>query len=138
MRRPSPYLLIPLFLFFTVVPAQAQSLNFGRTAVLGENEVIVGQPQNQGAPGAVHIFHRGLDGDTWSADAKLTASDGASGDEFGSSLAISRNTLLVGAPAQDSAQGAVYVFQEDNASGGWIEAARLAAGDGAKSDNLFE
>ncbi len=136
MRRRSPYLFIPLFLFFTVVPTQAQSLNFGRTAVLGENEVIVGQPQNQGAPGAVHIFHRGLDGDTWSADAKLTASDGASGDEFGSSLAISRNTLLVGAPAQDSAQGAVYVFQEDNASGGWIEAARLAAGDGAKSDNF--
>ena len=136
MRRPSPYLLIPLFLFFTVVPAQAQNLNFGRTAVLGENEVIVGQPQNQGAPGAVHIFHRGLDGDTWSADAKLTASDGASGDGFGSSLAINKNILLVGAPSQDSALGAVYVFQEDAASGGWTEAARLAAGDGAKRDNF--
>jgi len=56
-------------------------------------------------------------GSTW-ADAtqaaKLTASDAASGDRFASSVAISGNTAVAGAPGATASgnflQGAAYVF----------------------------
>ena len=41
---------------------------------------------------------------------KLTASDAALGDFFGSSVAISGGTLLVGDPFKDGNRGATYVF----------------------------
>ena len=39
----------------------------------------------------------------------MTASDAALGELFGSSVAISRDTLLVGAPFKDGNRGATYV-----------------------------
>ena len=41
---------------------------------------------------------------------KLTASDAALGDFFGSSVDISGDTLLVGDPFKDGNRGATYVF----------------------------
>ena len=38
----------------------------------------------------------------WTEQAKLTSSDGAEGDNFGNSVAISGKTALVGAPLVDS------------------------------------
>jgi hypothetical protein len=53
----------------------------------------------------------------WSQQQKLTASDGAAGDEFGSAIALSSdgNTVLAGAPDKTVGQnyyrqGAAYVF----------------------------
>ena len=68
--------------------------------------------------------------------AELTASDGAVGDNFGLSVALSGDTALVGAFGRDVAgksnQGAAWVFVR---SGGvWIEQAQLTASDGAAGD----
>ena len=41
---------------------------------------------------------------------KLTASDGVSNGEFGSSVSISGDTLLVGAPGKYGGKGAAYAF----------------------------
>jgi hypothetical protein len=41
---------------------------------------------------------------------ELTASDGARGDEFGYSVAVSGNTAIIGAAYKNSYQGATYVF----------------------------
>ena len=53
---------------------------------------------------------------------KLTASDGASGDEFGSSVSVNGNTTVVGAPdasvGGNSQQGAAYVFDTTSPSPG--------------------
>jgi MYXO-CTERM domain-containing protein len=47
--------------------------------------------------------------------AKLTASDGKASDEFGYSVAVSGDKVVVGAPLADisdqTEQGAAYVFQ---------------------------
>ena len=56
----------------------------------------------------VYVFT--LMGETWTDDKKLTESDGASGHEFGSSVAISRYTLIVGAYYKYGYRGAAYVF----------------------------
>ncbi len=74
--------------------------------------------------GAAYVFVRS--GTTWSQQAYLKAPNAGSGDEFGSTIAISGDTIAVGAPYESSAQaiittiassdnsasesGAVYVF----------------------------
>ena len=74
--------------------------------------------------------------------AKLTASDKAAGDFLGSSVAVSGNTIVVGAPGSywpgsptakaTKNPGAVYVFQKG--ASGWAnmtQTAKLTASDGA-------
>jgi hypothetical protein len=74
--------------------------------------------------------------------AELTASNGATGDELGTSVAISGSTVVAGAPLRTVGsnvdQGVVYVFTEA-AFGGWTNAtqtAELTASDGAASDEF--
>ena len=71
--------------------------------------------------------------------AKLTASDGAAYDDFGGSVSISGNTVVVGAwdanVGANSEQGAAYVFTQPAA--GWAnmtQTAKLTASDGAAGD----
>jgi hypothetical protein len=72
--------------------------------------------------------------------AKLTASDGASGDEFGCSVSISGDTAVVGAWQDDKigiGSGSAYLFEKPGA--GWgdtTETAKLAASDGASGDHF--
>jgi hypothetical protein len=67
---------------------------------------------------------------TWSQQAELTASDGASSDELGYSVSLSGTTALVGAPFHTVGPntGAAYVFTESG--GTWSEQAELTASDG--------
>ena len=68
--------------------------------------------------------------------AKLTASDGWVGDAFGYSIAISGDTVVVGAPFADIEgkvnQGVAYVFV--NSGGSMMQAAKLTASDGMEND----
>ena len=71
--------------------------------------------------------------------AKLTASDGAAGDLFGWSAAISGDTLVIGAwrdaIGTNNQQGSAYVFVKPGE--GWVNAtqtAKLIASDGADGD----
>ena len=66
---------------------------------------------------------------------QCTASDGESGDRFGSSVSISGDRVLVGAPDEDDAgpaAGAAYIYDFDGTS--WNEQAKLLAGDGLAGD----
>jgi hypothetical protein len=67
--------------------------------------------------------------------AKLTASDGAAGDNFGKSVAISGDTVVIGAPGDDvlaTNQGSAYVFVRSGTS--WSQQQKLTASDGAVGD----
>jgi nucleoside-specific outer membrane channel protein Tsx len=112
---------------------------FGFSVAVSGSTVVVGSPvhpyspPNQG-PGAAYVFVES--GGTWTQQAELTASDGVGGDEFGSSLAISGSTIVVGAPTHqlgsDRYPGAAYVFVESG--GTWSQQAELTASDGASWD----
>lgn len=74
----------------------------------------------------------------WAEEQEITASDGASNDEFGISVAVHGTTAMVGARQAtiggNEDQGAVYVF---NQSGGeWNETQKLTASDGAAFDTF--
>ena len=87
--------------------------------------------------GSVYIFERDGDG-TWSEVAKLTASDGASGDLFGSPCSISGDTIVVGANRDDdngSNSGSAYIY-ERSGDGTWSEVAKLTASDGDTNDGF--
>jgi hypothetical protein len=100
-------------------------------AVVGASEDI-----NDGtSTGAVYVFERGEGG--WMAHEKLTALDGCGDDQFGYSVSIDEDCLVVGAPKDDVDyaginSGSAYIFKRQEAS--WTLQAKLTALDGAYND----
>ena len=79
----------------------------GDTALIG----ATGDDDNGESSGSAYVFTRG--GEEWTQQVKLTASDGAAFDYFGSSAALDGDTAIVGAPDDDdngSGSGSVYIF----------------------------
>jgi hypothetical protein len=107
----------------------------GDTVVAGARNATLGDNFYQGA---AYVFVR--DGAAWSQQAKLTAADGAGFDHFGTSVALSGDSLVVGAPEarvdQQEGQGAVYVFARNGAA--WGAPAKLTAADGGAFDAFGE
>ena len=100
--------------------------------------LAVAAPNDAANKGAVFIFK--LNGSTTSSYnqvAKITASDGVAGDEFGTSVAMSNGYLVVGAPKHNGARGASYVFkvtaQGPNAFL-WTETTKLTRPSAAVND----
>jgi hypothetical protein len=54
----------------------------------------------------------------------MTASDAASGNQFGRSVAISGSTAVIGSPYRSSETGAAYVFGLSGTK--WLQQAELA------------
>ncbi|MFX0194869.1 MAG: Ig-like domain-containing protein [Candidatus Hodarchaeota archaeon] len=158
-QRPSKILLlfvtsfivlsIPGFPFTPVIALREGKLTasdvdasdyFGNSVAISGDTAVVGAPYAYGKNrygGAAYVFVRIEI--YWVEQAKLTASDGDSGDCFGWSVAISGGTVVVGAryaDAIDTASGAVYVYVRNGTS--WREQAKLDASDGSKYDRFGE
>jgi hypothetical protein len=90
--------------------------HFGESVALSGDTAVVGTWRDtvgaNGQQGSAYVFTR--TGSTWTEQARLTAFDGAAGDLFGSSVALSGDTAAVGAPGDDvgplASQGSAYVF----------------------------
>jgi hypothetical protein len=76
--------------------------------------------------------------DPFVQQAELTASDGAANDHFGTAVAVSGDTALVGAAGDDVGanedQGSAYVFTRAGLV--WTQQAKLTASDGAAFDGF--
>ena len=87
--------------------------------------------------GAVLVYRRNQDG-VWVEQQRLLASDGTANDQFGSSLAVSGGTLVIGALGEtigaNSQQGAAYIFTFDGTN--WVEQQKISASDGAANDHF--
>ena len=115
----------------------AASDQFGKSVSISGDTAIVGVELDDGSTGSAYIFVRS--GTTWTQEAKLTASDAASFDQFGTSVSISGDTVIVGArfdevSTADSASGSAYVFTRSGTT--WTEVAKLTASDAAKFDTF--
>jgi hypothetical protein len=110
----------------------------GRGVGLSGDLVILGAPgdDDKGTDaGAAYILRRTPAG--WVREAKLLASDGAAGDQFGWSASISGNTAIVGSYMDDDRgvdAGSAYVFR--NTGSGWVQIAKLMPTDLAAGDNF--
>jgi hypothetical protein len=95
----------------------------GDTVVVGagaEDSAATGVNGNQsdnsaGGSGAAYVFVRS--GTTWSQQAYLKASNTGAGDFFGGSVAVSGDTIVVGAYVEASAAIGVNGNQSDNSAG---------------------
>ena len=113
---------------------------FGSSAAIFENTIVVGTGEdgdNGYGSGSAHVFVRRT-GKNWKHQAKLLAPDGAVGDEFGRSVAIVQDTIVVGAAGDDddngSKSGSAHVFVRSGEE--WTHQAKLLAPDGAAQDQF--
>src|SRR5260370_4121347 len=113
---------------------------FGGSVAINIDTVAVGAIHgNRGNSGAVYIFERNQNGvESWGQVKELTADDAALLDEFGISVAIDGDTLVVGAWAINLATGgAAYIFERNqNGVEGWGEVQKLTASDAAAHDQF--
>jgi hypothetical protein len=113
---------------------------FGYSVALSDDTAVFGakfddDDINGVKSGSAYVFVRS--GTTWSQQAKLTAADGKPGDEFGYSVALAGDTVVVTANADDddvkgTDSGSAYVFTRSGAI--WSQQAKLTAADGAAGD----
>jgi hypothetical protein len=95
---------------------------FGHAVDIYKDVIVIGAPfkivSNINRRGRVFVFRRS--GNTWTSEAGLIAADGKQNDEFGTSVALYENILLVGAPYRDHNNfddaGSVYPFVYNNNS----------------------
>lgn len=105
---------------------------FGYAVALSGTTIVVGaSAHNPGAgasAGAAYVFVKS--GVTWTQQAKLVATGGATQDTFGTAVALIGDTAVIGAPGRGANTGAAYVFTRSGAV--WSQQVRLdgdAAGD---------
>ena len=125
---------------------------FGGSVAISGDTVVVGADREAGNgsdptnnsmidSGAAYVFTRS--GSAWTQSAYLKASNAGAGDHFGISVAISGNTLVVGAigeasnssgPANNSLvfSGAAYVFTRSGST--WTQSAYLKASNADEND----
>jgi MYXO-CTERM domain-containing protein len=105
----------------------------GDTAVVGAYQDDIGANVNQGS---AYVFVRS--GGVWTQQAKLSASDGVGGDNFGAAVSVSGDTIVVGAHyhaiGANVDQGEAYVFVRSGVV--WSQQAKLTASDGDLGDRF--
>ncbi len=127
---------------------------FGNSVAISGDILVVGAPEEDSGAntgwadnsatnaGAAYIFIRNAG--VWSQRAYVKASNAEEGDNFGSSVAISGDTLVVGALYEDSianageadnsamSAGSAYIFTRD--AGVWRQQAYLKASNAERAD----
>ncbi len=95
-----------------------EGAGFVESVAESSNTLVVGALY----PGNVSVFAK--KGQTLKLVALLTASDGANLDNFGYSVAINGNTIVVGAPGHNAGVGAAYIFVKP--ASGWTNMTQTA------------
>ncbi|MEI7899836.1 MAG: hypothetical protein WCK89_06255 [bacterium] len=119
----------------TAADAAAEG-NFGCWVSLSGDTALVGAYGDDNAStnsGSAYVFVRS--GTAWMQQAKLTAADAATDDQFGVSVSVSGDTAVVGAYGDDdagSSSGRAYVFVRSGTV--WMQQAKLTAADAATGD----
>jgi hypothetical protein len=88
---------------------------FGDSVALADNTLAVGAKSHGGSGqthGAAYVFRR--TGTAWQQQALIEASNAGNFDLFGTAVALSDDTLAVGAPAEDSSAQGVNANQADD------------------------
>jgi hypothetical protein len=123
--------------------------SFGAAVSVSGDTMVVGVPNESSAEttitngatassdhsaasaGAVFVYVRS--GSLWSQQAYIKAGNAAAGDQFGTSVAVDGDTLVVGAPFEDGT-GAVYIYKRTGTS--WAQQGYAKASNADNGDNF--
>ena len=111
---------------------------FGASVAIDGNIAVVGaylNDSNGSDCGEVYVYERS--GSQWTERQKLVALDGSPGDQFGRSVAIEGNSIVVGSYYGDSNEpntGSAYVFSRSGSV--WIQQQKLVAPDASPDDRF--
>jgi len=114
--------------------------DFGVSVSISGTRAIVGAhgDEDGGAfKGSAYLFKR--NGSIWQEETKLLASDGTEADEFGESVSISGDYVIVGAHQHSDRgvnSGSAYLYMRNGSS--WTEIEKLLASDGEQDDQFGE
>ncbi len=114
--------------------------SFGNSVSVSKDTAVVGAFVDDCAAGvacgSVYVFR--FNGTSWVEEQKLTASDATEVDEFGLSVSVDGDTIVVGTSLDDCADGdscgSAYVYRFNGSS--WVEKAKLNASDAAAGDSF--
>lgn len=157
-------LLLFLSLVFNLGALQAQNYNemikavasdratddqFAYDVAIAGDYAVIGAPREDqdadgnntmSTAGSAYIFKR--DGMNWTQVQKIVPSDRGPADQFGWSVAITEDYIIVGAYKEDhdvngvntkSSAGSAYIF-EKNSNGVWVESQKIVSSDRAAFD----
>lgn len=113
---------------------------FGRDVAISGNYAVIGVPGDQVGTnprqGSVSVFH--YDGSGWVFMQKITDASGAAEDQFGTSVAISDNYIVVGASLDDLGsnfdQGSASIYRFNGSN--WELMQKITDGSGANLDRF--
>jgi len=112
--------------------------SFGISVAIDGNTAVVGAYQNDSNGsdcGAAYVYE--FTGSQWIEKQKLVSSDGSANDQFGRSVAIEGNSIVVGSYYGDSNEpntGSAYVFSRLGSV--WTQQQKLIAPDAATNDRF--
>lgn len=111
---------------------------FGGAIGLSLDTIAIGARGDDGSKGSAYVFRRGAG--VWTQEAKLVPAAAVAGDQVGSSVGVSGNLAVVGAPdpfdpfGVASGPGTAYVYERTGSS--WALDATLTAADGQSLDQF--
>jgi hypothetical protein len=114
---------------------------YGTSVSISNNRIAIGAPksliQGAGAIGGVYIYE--YDGSDWLFKIQINASDSASNDNFGASVSLDGDRLVVGASSDfitgvGSTVGSAYIFDFDGSN--WNETQKILASDASASSSF--
>ena len=111
---------------------------FGKSVSIYDTTIVIGAYHDDYSSisncGSAYIFTR--KNSHWVSstqeDYKITASDKAADDQFGRSVGIYGNTIVVGAYGKNSNRGIAYIFEFNGTT--WQQTGRLIPSNGAAND----
>ena len=127
----------------TAADGAAEDL-FGSAVAVSGDTIVVGAYQNdENGPnsGSAYVFTRNEGGmNNWGQTAKITATDGATDDQFGYAVAVSGDTIVVGARWDNDHgvdSGSAYVFtRNEGGPDNWGQTTKITVTDGAGEDEF--
>lgn len=107
---------------------------FGGAVDIGYDTAVVGASSFDNNRGAAYIFQRHEGGeDNWGEVARIMPSDGPRSNQFGSTVAISADRVIVGAPEDSESTvlaGAAYMFfRNEGGPNHWGQTHKIRASD---------
>ena len=117
-----------------MAPDKSSGDYFGTSITVNNGRIAVGaygEDDKGRSAGAVYTYE--LQGDQWKFEAKIHDEEGAANDRFGSSVALSENTLVVGAN-RDNKAGSILIYERKEE--GWNQTLKIFSSDGKAKDRF--